>query len=171
LVAVVVVVVARRFRCTTATHRNHVETIKIKKSKKLFHNKSILKMTSSPQPTQQPSFSIDEEANKKRLFVVDELISTERSYLSNLEAMRDLYLLPLRHLSATLVSADDVATLFPQLETIRNFSSQLLESLVRASCRLATVRQHCGRHLLGDGTVFEGSRVVCQWARRCRGDV
>lgn len=70
---------------------------------------------------------IDPEVDKKRLFVVEELVSTERSYLMSLDAMQQLFLVPMRRLPT--VSATDIAAVFPQLETIRNFSAQLLESL------------------------------------------
>lgn len=77
--------------------------------------------------TAAETFVIDPEIDKKRLFVVEELVSTERSYLMSLDAMQQLFMLPMRRLPT--VSATDLATVFPQLETIRNFSAQLLESL------------------------------------------
>jgi len=61
----------------------------------------------------------------KRLFVVRELVSTERSYLSVLECLIDCFLTPL----SAVLPPGECHVLFPQIETLANYSRSLLEAL------------------------------------------
>jgi hypothetical protein len=61
----------------------------------------------------------------KRVFVVKELCATERSYCEVLQCMNDCFVGPL---SGELSSAE-LAVLFPQLETLTNYSASLLKAL------------------------------------------
>jgi hypothetical protein len=61
----------------------------------------------------------------KRLLVVRELVSTERSYLGVLECLIDCFLKPL----SNVLPPGECHVLFPQIETLANYSRSLLEAL------------------------------------------
>jgi hypothetical protein len=70
--------------------------------------------------------------NDKRSKIVQEIYSTEMSYLGTLQLVKDNFLDPLRDLSSgkdALLSAEDVRNIFSDIEVILNYSISLAEDL------------------------------------------
>lgn len=78
----------------------------------------------------EPAAAVQSEMNKRKMFrlqAIQEILTSEQSYIGQLELLMMYFVLPLKE--ATIISDDQFGALFSQIEMIYNLNKELLGEL------------------------------------------